>query len=252
MSKKVQSISTNAKASLFHQVLIKTLVMFSLNELKNTWNWLMESLKPITQSNKLKKGRGRKIVKQSRDIADENLVKDESSDIKVTKKRRSKRPRWELEYEVLPEEDVKEETELDNDLIAQTAIKSEMPSTNKKNIVVKGKRKKGVCVSQKPRRNSTKDTNKYRLNSKEMFNPAIKEENTIIIDDDSEEVETSTRKTTKTTPFPKKSISKGKGKLTPPTGPVTRASTRLAKAKEMAKDISEFPEETHDYMEDSD
>ena len=33
MSKKVQSISTNAKGSLFHQVLIKTLVMSALNEL---------------------------------------------------------------------------------------------------------------------------------------------------------------------------------------------------------------------------
>jgi hypothetical protein len=174
MSKKVQSISTNAKGSLFHQVLIKTLVMSALNELQKPWNWLMESLKPITQSNKPKKGRGRKIVKQSRDIADENPVKDESSDIKVTKKSRSKRPRWEPENEMLPEEDVKEETESDNDLIAQTAVKSEMPSTSKKNVAVKGKRKKGACVSQKPRRNSTRDTNKYRLNSKAMFNPPLK------------------------------------------------------------------------------
>ena len=63
MSKKVQSISTNAKHILFHQVLIKTLVMSTLNELQKPWNWLMESLKPITQSNKLKKGRGRKTVK---------------------------------------------------------------------------------------------------------------------------------------------------------------------------------------------
>jgi hypothetical protein len=77
-----------------------------------------------------------------------------------------------------------------------------------------------------------------------MFNPSIKEENTIIIDDDSEEVETSTRKKAKKTHFPKKSVSKGKGKLTPPTVPVTRDSTRLSKAKEMAKGISEFHEET--------
>jgi hypothetical protein len=242
MSKKVQSISTNAKGRLFHQVLIKTLVMYSLNE----------SLKPVVQSNKSKKGRGRKIVKQSQDVADENPVKDESSDIKVTKKSRSKRPRWELEHEVLPEEDVKEETESKNDLIAKISVKTEMPSTSKKNVAVKGKRKKGACVSQKPWRNSTRDTNKYRLNSKAMFNPSIKVENTIIIDDDSEEVETSTRKKAKKTPFPKKSVSKGKGKLTPPVGPVTRASTTLAKDKEMAKGISEFHEETKDYMEDSD
>jgi hypothetical protein len=121
--------------------------MSTLNELQKPWNWITESLKPITQSNKPKKGRGRKTIKQSRDIADENVVKDESSDIKVTKKSRSKRPRWEPKNEMLPEEDVKEETESDNDLIAQIAVKSEMPSTSKKNVAVKGKRKKDVCVS---------------------------------------------------------------------------------------------------------
>jgi hypothetical protein len=110
MSKKVQSISTNAKGSLFHQVLNKTIVMSSLNELKKPWNWLTKSLKPVAQFNKSKKGKGRKTIKQSRDVADENPVKDESSDIKVTKKSRSKRPIWEPEHEVLPEEDVKEET----------------------------------------------------------------------------------------------------------------------------------------------
>jgi hypothetical protein len=144
MSKKVQSISTNSKGSLFHQVLIKTLVMSTLNELQNPWNWITESLKPVVQSNKSKKARGRKIVKRSRDVANENPVKDESSDIKVTKKSRSKIPRWETEHEVLPKEDVKEETESENDLITQTAVKTEMPSTNKKNVAIKGKRKKGA------------------------------------------------------------------------------------------------------------
>jgi hypothetical protein len=147
MSKKVQSISINAKGSLFHQVLIKTLVMSSLNELQKPWNWLTESLKPITQSNNPKKCRGRKTVKQSRDIYDENPMKDESSDIKVTKRSRSKKPRWEPEIEMLLEEDVKGEIESDNDLISQTTVKSEMPSTSKGNIVIKGKRKKGVCIS---------------------------------------------------------------------------------------------------------
>jgi hypothetical protein len=101
-----------------------------------------------------------------------------------------------------------------------------MPSTSKKNVAVKGKRKKGVCVSKKIQRNSTRDTNKYRLKSKVMFNIAVEEENTIIIVDDSEDVETSTRKREKKTPFPKKYVSKGKGKLTSPTGLVMRDSTR--------------------------
>jgi hypothetical protein len=60
MSKKVQSLSTNAKNSLFHQVLIKTLVMSALNELQKPWSWLTQSLNPITQSNKKKKAEGRR------------------------------------------------------------------------------------------------------------------------------------------------------------------------------------------------
>jgi hypothetical protein len=51
--------------------------------------------------------------------------------------------------------------------------------------------------------------------------------------------------------FPRNLSVKEMGKLSPPVGPVTRASTRLAKAKEMAKGISEFHEETQDGIEDS-
>ena len=40
--------------------------------------------------------------------------------------------------------------------------------------------------------------------------------------------------------------------ISPPTGPVTRDSTRLEKDKEMDKGISETPEDKHDYFEDSD
>jgi hypothetical protein len=63
-----------------------------------------------------------------------------------------------------------------------------------------------------------------------MFNPSIKEENTIIIEDYSEDVETSTRKREKKTPFPKKSVSKGKGILTPPTSLIMRASIKIIKS----------------------
>ena len=99
-----------------------------------------------------------------------------------------------------------------------------------------------MYVSQKPRRNSTRVTNKYRLKSKAMFNPSIKEENVIVIEDDSENVEAGTRKREKRTSFTKKPISKGKRMISPPTGPVTRASTRLEKSKEMDKGINETPE----------
>jgi hypothetical protein len=179
-------------------------------------------------------------------------LKEEFSDIKVTRRSRCKRPRSEPEIETFYEEEVKGEKDSDNDLDAQTTVNLETPSTSKRGAATKGKKVKGVYVSQKPRRNSTRVTNKYRLKSKAMFNPSIKEENFIIIEYDSENVEASTRKWEKRTPLPKKSVSKGKIILTPPRGPVTRDSTRLEKAKEMAKGISENPKDKHDYFEESD
>jgi hypothetical protein len=44
MSKRVQSHPTTAKGSLFHQVLIKTLVVSTLSEVQKPWNWLIQSL----------------------------------------------------------------------------------------------------------------------------------------------------------------------------------------------------------------
>jgi hypothetical protein len=109
-----------------------------------------------------------------------------------------------------------------------------------------------VSVSQKPRRNSTRVTNKYRLKSKAMFNPSIKEENVIVIEDDSENAKASTRKRAKRTSLPKKPVSRRKRMISQSTRPVMRASTRIEKAKEMAKGISESTEDKHDHFEDSD
>jgi hypothetical protein len=109
-----------------------------------------------------------------------------------------------------------------------------------------------VSASQKPRRNSTRVTNKYILKSKAMFNPSIKEENTIVIEDDSENAEADTRKRGKRTSLLKKPLNKGKQMFSSSIGPVTRASTRLVKAKEMAKGISEISENKQDYLVDSD
>jgi hypothetical protein len=49
MSKRIQSHPATTKNSLFHQGLIKTLVMFSLNEVHRSWDWLIQSLKPKPQ-----------------------------------------------------------------------------------------------------------------------------------------------------------------------------------------------------------
>jgi hypothetical protein len=46
MSKRIQSHPATTKNSLFHQGLIKTLVVFSLNEVQRSWDWLIQSLKP--------------------------------------------------------------------------------------------------------------------------------------------------------------------------------------------------------------
>jgi hypothetical protein len=252
MKKRVQSLSTNAKSSLFHQVLIKTLVMSSLSELQKPWSWLMKSLNPNTQSNKQKKCKGRNTVTQSRDIFYETPVKEEMSDIRVTRRSRSKRPRWDPKIETFSKEDVKGGNDSDKHLDTQTTIKVETPSTTKRGPAVKGKRVKGVSISQKRRRNYIRVTNKYRLNSKAMFNPSIKEENIIVIEDDSENAEASTRKREKRTSLPKKLVNKGKRMISPSTRPVTRSSTRLEKYKEIAKSISETPEDKQDYFEVSD
>jgi hypothetical protein len=45
-----------------------------------------------------------------------------------------------------------------------------------------------------PRRNSTRAVNKFRLNSKAMFDPSIKKENLIIIEDNSEDSKTGINK----------------------------------------------------------
>jgi hypothetical protein len=74
----------------------------------------------------------------------------------------------------------------------------------------------------------------------------------LVIEDDSENAEASTKKREKRTSLPKKPISKGKRMISPSIGPIMRASTRLSKAKEMAKGISETPEDKQDHLEDSD
>jgi hypothetical protein len=102
-------------------------------------------------------------------------MKEEMPNIRVTRNSRSKIPRWYLEIETFSEEDVKGENDSDKDFDTQTTVKHESSSTSKRGVVVKGKRVKDVFVSQIPRRNSTRVTNKYRLNSKAMFSPSIKE-----------------------------------------------------------------------------
>jgi hypothetical protein len=86
MSKRIQSHPATAKNSLFHQGLIKMLVLFSLNEVQRSWDWLIQSLNPNpeeTNSKKVKEkkpGKGEKISQ-----ATEVLMKENSSTTRITR-----------------------------------------------------------------------------------------------------------------------------------------------------------------------
>jgi hypothetical protein len=153
----------------------------------------MQSLNPNPQFIKQKKGKRNVTQKQNISI-DKTLVKKEMDDVRVTRNNRGKRPKLDPKIKIFSEEDVKGEEDSNKYFDIQTTTKHELPSTNKKDIAVKRTKNKGVPVSQNPRRNSTRVTNKYRLKSKAMFNLSIKEENAIVIEDYSEDAEAGTRK----------------------------------------------------------
>jgi hypothetical protein len=143
----------------------------------------------------------------------------------VTRNNRGKRLKLDPEIKMFSEEDVKGEEDLDEDFDIQTTTKHEFPSTSKKGPAFKRTKNKGVSVSQKPRRNSTRVTNKYRLKFKAIFNPSIKEENIIVIEDHSEDAEVGTKKKAKGTPLHKKPTNNGKQSVSSSTGTVTRDTT---------------------------
>ena len=100
MSKRVKSHPATAKSSLFHQVLIKNLVVGTLREVHKPWSWLIQSLNPDPQPRKQKRGKGKRVVTQKQSITvDETLVKEEMSDIRVTRTNKGKRPKLDEEIE---------------------------------------------------------------------------------------------------------------------------------------------------------
>jgi hypothetical protein len=105
----------------------------------------------------------------------------------VTRSNRGKRPKLDTKTEEFPEEDVKMEAYSDEDYDVKTTVKHKAPETSKKDVAVKRQKKKYVPVSQNPRRNYTRVTNKYRLRFKSMFDPSIKKEDVTVIEDHSED-----------------------------------------------------------------
>jgi hypothetical protein len=253
MSKRVQSHPATAKSSLFHQVLIKTLVVSSLREVQKPWSWLIQSLNLDPQPSKQKKGKGKRSVAQEPSFpVDETPVKEEFPAIRVTRTNRGKRPKLETENEMFSKANLKIEEDFDKDYDVKPSAKHKAPETSKRGVAVKRQRKKYVPVSQKPRRNSTRITNKYRLRSKAMFDPSIKKEDVIVIEDHSEDAKTDIKQRENKPPLHKEPAKRDKQVIASSTGPITRATTRLSRAKASVEGISRVPESTESHLVDSD
>ena len=85
-----------------------------------------------------------------------------------------------LDLEIKMEVDVNEDY---NANPIQSTVKHKHKSTIKKSAKGKKQGKKPTLVPKYPRRNSTSAVNKFRVNSKAMFDPSIKKENLIVIED---------------------------------------------------------------------
>jgi hypothetical protein len=66
MSKRVQPHPVTAKSSLFHQVLINTMVVYALREVQKPYSWLIQSLNPDPKPNKQKKGKQKGFLHRNR------------------------------------------------------------------------------------------------------------------------------------------------------------------------------------------
>lgn len=66
--------------------MIRTLVVFSLNEVQRSWDWLIQSLKPNLESTKSKTVKGKKQVREKHTSqAIEVLMKEDSPAVRVTR-----------------------------------------------------------------------------------------------------------------------------------------------------------------------
>jgi hypothetical protein len=91
MSKRIQSHPATASKSLFHQRLIKTLVMYALGEVQHPWDWLIESLeleehKPKHKTSPKQKSKKEKKVSKTPVVT----VKESSPVARVTRSNKRK------------------------------------------------------------------------------------------------------------------------------------------------------------------
>jgi hypothetical protein len=110
---------------------------------------------------------------------------------------RGKKYKTNKDTDIFPNPDLKREVDENEDYTicpVQTPFKWKQRSTSKKNEKGKKQSKKSTTVPKCPRKNSTRVANKFRLNSKVMFHLSIKKENLNIIEDNSEDSNTSIKK----------------------------------------------------------
>jgi len=142
-----------------------------------------------------------------------------------------KRSKLDAEIEMF----IKMEEDSNEDYNIKLKVKHKQKSTSKKGVTGKKQENKSAPVSQYPRRNSTRVTNKYMLKSKAMFESSIRKENVIVIEDHSEDSKAGVKEKEERPPLHKKPIERCKQIAQFPAGPVTRATTRLSRDEAIAK-----------------
>jgi hypothetical protein len=103
---------------------------------------------------------------------------------------RGKRSKPDVDIDVFHDTEINMEVDTDEDYNVdpiKPTVKHKQKLTSKKSAKGKKQGKKSTPVSKYPRRNSTRAVNKFRLKSKAMFDPSIKKENLIVIEDNSED-----------------------------------------------------------------
>jgi hypothetical protein len=111
MSKRVQSHPATTKGSLFHQVLIKTLIVSALSEVQRPWDWLIQSLNNYSQPNKPKKTKGKREATHKYSITvDEFSFKEEIFATRVIRTNKRKKQTQQVPVDTSVDESQEEAT----------------------------------------------------------------------------------------------------------------------------------------------
>jgi hypothetical protein len=202
MAKRVQSNPGTAHKSLFHQGLIKMLVLYALREVRVSWKQLLASLGFDEQDPKQKKPKAStRKGNTSRSSAKLQEVSPVARRTRSSKRKLESQQEEEIKLEPESSASKHELTSFDRVYTRRMAkqrieqlqeVKSD-PETEIDDAPVekppqvkqsKGNKGKGKQPVNYPNRPKTRATNKLRLNSKAMFKPSLKKDNLIILDDD--------------------------------------------------------------------